>query len=142
MIHAVLVNFNTLIYVSACAHRNLTIQTRRHDSCCCLASDHFVPLASMDKKIHSAPWRPWQKSAILGDSASSPPALDLQRDWNTSQRPFSQTYCFIARNALEEDEESAAAQAAMAAAAAATAEAAEMAEAAGPAPAAASSNKP
>jgi hypothetical protein len=34
-------------------------------------------VASMDEVIHSAPWRPWQNSAIV-------PAALLQRDWNTS----------------------------------------------------------
>jgi hypothetical protein len=31
----------------------------------------------MDEVIHSAPWRPWQKSAIV-------PAALLQMDWNTT----------------------------------------------------------
>ena len=34
-------------------------------------------VVSMDEVIYSAPWRPWQKSAIV-------PAALLQRDWNTS----------------------------------------------------------
>jgi len=46
-------------------------------------------VASMNEIIHSAPWRPWQKSAIV-------PAVPLQKDWNSS--PFqigTPVYCMI-----------------------------------------------